>query len=134
MGRIVPRSGHVPTTTSAPASRSRRTAFWRCRTASAGLAWVVTSLAPTKMTAMSGFSLRARSTWRERSADTAPDLPYTPSRTERSATAASPRASSTAGVRTGSVMPRPTDVESPSMTMRMGSMGVPVASWLGQSP
>ena len=30
MGRTVPRSGQVPTTTSAPASRSRRTALLRC--------------------------------------------------------------------------------------------------------
>ena len=41
IGRMVPRSGQVPTTTSQPAAISRRTASARCRTDTAGLgqAW-----------------------------------------------------------------------------------------------
>ena len=55
IGPRVPRSGQVPTTTSTPASRSRRTPSARCRTETAGgTAWV-TSLAPIRITATSGW-------------------------------------------------------------------------------
>ena len=54
IGRMVPRSGQVPTTTSAPSSRSRRVAASRNRTEVAGVMRWVTSLAPTMITATSG--------------------------------------------------------------------------------
>ncbi len=98
---MVPRSGQVPTTTSAPAVRSRRTAADRCRTERvAGIRWV-TSLAPTMITQMSGTrpgSASASVTCRSRSSEHAPGSATDPSRTGRSATAASPDASSAPGV------------------------------------
>ncbi len=123
MGRTVPRSGHVPTTTSTPASLSRRTALDRCRTAVAGGVCVMMSFAPTKITARSGSIASATSTCSASSAEGAPDLPATTRRTGRSATAARPLASRTPGVLAGSVMPRPTEVESPSMAILSGSPG-----------
>ena len=64
IGLIVPRSGQVPTTTSTPASRRRRTPSERWRTEAAGSTVWVTSLAPIRITATSGSIGSARSIWR----------------------------------------------------------------------
>ena len=62
-GSTVPRSGQVPTTTSAPSSRSRRTAWSRWRTAVGGRTRWVTSLAPIMIMATSGALPATCSTW-----------------------------------------------------------------------
>ena len=72
IGRIVPRSGQVPTTTSAPASRSRRTASERWRIEVAGSTWWVMSLTPISTTARSRSVGSAASTWTARWPDSAP--------------------------------------------------------------
>jgi hypothetical protein len=53
IGRIVPRSGQVPTTTAAPAARNSHTASASRRTATSALIRVVTSFAPIMMIARS---------------------------------------------------------------------------------
>ncbi len=120
---MVPRSGQVPTTTSAPAVRSRRTAVARQRTERvAGMRWV-TSLAPIMITQMSGTwpeSASACDTWRSRSSERAPGRATLRSRTGRSATAARPDASSAPGVCPARRTPWPAAVESPSISSRSG--------------
>lgn len=122
-GSIVPRSGQVPTTTSDPASLSLRTAAVSSRTD-----WVsgirrVTSFAPIMITQTSGGGASPSSsspTWRSRSSDMAPDCATLRSSTGRSATAASPEASSAPGVWRALRTPSPAAVESPSMPIRSG--------------
>ena len=72
IGLMVPRSGHVPTSTAIPASRRRRTASPRCRTDWLGSTVWVTSLAPMRITATSGSIGSVPSTCWRRSEDWAP--------------------------------------------------------------
>ncbi len=116
----------MPTTTSAPAVRSLRTAVLRQRTESvAGIRWV-TSFAPIMITQTSGTpdgSASTRDTCRSRSSDRAPGRATLRKSTGRSATAAIPEASSAPGVWPALRTPWPAAVESPSRTKRNGSEG-----------
>ena len=114
IGSTVPRSGQVHTTTSVPSARSRRTARARCATASDGRVREVTSFAPIMIRAMSGCRSRTCSTWETRCSERAPTTAAVTSRTGRSATSASPAASSTPGVSSMSCTPSPAALESPS--------------------
>lgn len=122
----MPRSGQVPTTTSAPAVRSLRTAVVRQRTDwVAGIRWV-TSFAPIMITQTSGTragSASSSDTCRSRSSDRAPGRATFRRSTGRSATAASPEASSAPGVCPARRTPWPAAVESPSMPSRIASFG-----------
>ncbi|CAM5653005.1 hypothetical protein SPURM210S_04855 [Streptomyces purpurascens] len=123
-GSIVPRSGQVPTTTSAPAVRSRRTADARQRTERVGGMRWVTSFAPTMITQMSGTgsgSASTRATWRSRSSERAPGVATVRNSTGHSASAASPDASSAPGVCPDRCTPWPAAVESPSIVSRSGA-------------
>lgn len=112
--------------TSAPAVRSLRTAVLRQRTdCVAGIRWV-TSFAPIMIAQTSGTpdgSASTRDTWRSRSSDRAPGRATFLRSTGRSATAASPDASSAPGVCPALRTPCPAAVESPSRTKRRGSEG-----------
>lgn len=91
----------MPTTTSAPAVRRRRTAAERWRTERVGGIRWVTSFAPIMITQTSGTwagSSRTSTTCRSRSSDWAPGSATFRSRTGRSATAASPEAMRAPGV------------------------------------
>ncbi len=112
-GLIVPRSGHVPTTTSQPDATSRPTVSPSSRTLRAAGACRVTSLAPIISTATSGRCGSASSSWRARSPERAPDFATFTSRTRRSATEASPEESSAPGVSCTRWTPSPAAVESP---------------------
>ena len=120
-GSTVPRSGQVPTTTSAPSSCSRLTAWSRCRTATGGFTRWVTSLAPIITTARSGRLSAISSTWPDRSLLRAPTTATRTSCTGRSAHSASPAASIAPGVWCGWSTPSPQALESPSITIRNGS-------------
>lgn len=125
----------MPTTTSAPAVRRRRTAADRCRTDFVGGIRCVTSLAPIMITQTSGAGsefARTSVTCRSRSSDCAPGSATLRSRTGRSATAASPCAISAPGVWRARCTPCPAAVESPSIVKRSG--GEPSANALPYSP
>lgn len=118
----------MPTTTSAPAVRSLRTAEERWRTERVGGIRWVTSFAPTMITQMSGIHSDAETvspTWRSRSSDWAPGSATLRSSTGRSATAERPDASRAPGVWRARWTPWPAAVESPSRTsLSGGSPGV----------
>src|SRR5882757_760969 len=130
-GSTEPRSGQVPTTTSVPAARSCRTASDSSRTDRAsGIRWV-TSLAPIMITTTSGGRTAGSSssvTWRPRSSDLAPGSATFTSFTGRSATAASPEASSAPGVSRARCTPWPAAVESPMKASRSGCSPVRCAN------
>lgn len=116
----------MPTTTSAPAVRSLRTAVVRQRTDWVAGIRCVTSLAPIMITQTSGApegSASSSETCRSRSSDLAPGCATLRRSTGRSETAASPEASSAPGVCPARRTPCPAAVESPSSPSRSGSAG-----------
>ena len=118
IGWIVPRSGQVPTTTSDPSARMRRTvcSSWRTE-ALRSIRWV-TSLAPTMMSTTSGrmTSSSAFASWRSRSLDSAPTTARLVSRTRRPVRAATPLATIAPTVSWAASTPMPAAELSPSTT------------------
>ncbi len=125
MGWTAPRSGQVPTTTTAPASRSRVTAASRWRTAIDLSIRCVTSLAPMSRTAASGRPTPSRTlaTCRPRSAETAPTTAPLVRRTRRPAKAETPTARMAPMVCPPSSVPRPAALLSPRTTSSSGRPG-----------
>ena len=119
-GFTVPRSGQVPTTTSAPAARSAVTARDRSRTDEAIGTRCVTSLVPMIITATSTGRFSACATCTSRSAERAPLRATTSRSTRRRRSRAMPPASSAPGVCSARSQPRPAAAESPSTTRCTG--------------
>ena len=96
---ITPKSGHVPTTTTAPLSRKRRTAL-PSRRADCGMPFTaMMSLAPIMMTAASGAgpATNMASIWPASPFDVAPTMAFVLNRMRLPDAAANPRAISTPG-------------------------------------
>ena len=105
IGVAVLRSGTVPTSTFTPASWSRMTAWARWLTATRGRTRRITSLEPTRMTAMSASAAIAFSTCGCRSEDFAPISERSCRRTGRWAFSETPEARTAPGVSSTSVIP-----------------------------
>lgn len=128
----VPRSGQVPTTTTLPASRSLLTARRsRCADASTEC-FLVTSLAPTKITAASGGgpATNIASTCPASPLEVAPEMALVLNRIRRPVASASPRASRTPSTSSAVAQPTPAAVESPKI-MRCRSNGTPMRQGAG---
>src|SRR6478672_6100597 len=121
-GRRAPRSGHVPTTTSAPRARRSSTAATRCRTDSATGTRCVTSLPPTTITATSGtYAVGSEASWAASMLLSEPTTAAVRSRTDLPALLAVPRASRPPSVCFAFSAPRPAAIESPRTRRSTGS-------------
>ena len=121
--RRAPRSGHVPTTTSAPRARRRVIASARSAADEATGTRCVTSFPPTMTTATSGrYVSGSQSIWRARSCDSAPTCAAVRRRTGRCRNPATLFAIRAPRTSLGRSAPSPAAMESPTMS---SSTGVP---------
>ena len=133
-GLMMPRSGHVPTTTSDPPSRSAATASPTRRADGPIALRAVMSLPPMRITEMSGrpWAICMASTWPGRPLDVAPTIALMDRRTFWPDSSARPRASSTPGMSAAESAPRPAARESPNTIMWM-SQSIPGRHGSGNS-
>ena len=126
IARTTPKSGHVPTTTTAPLPRSRRTALPSRRADGPMPFGLVMSLAPIMITAASGGGpvTNMASIWPDKPFDDAPTIALVLSRIRLPDRSANPRAISTPGTSSAPRAPYPVAVESPN-TIRCRSNGTP---------